>query len=67
MSITREITIWCDREGCTEWTQFNDHDSEHAKVTVARKLAGRTGWTYNSERGDWCPAHSQGREPGYLP
>lgn len=54
MSVTHEITLWCDADGCDEWIQFNDHESHHGKVSEARKLAKRAGWRWNVTLGDRC-------------
>lgn len=57
MSITHEITVWCDEPGCFRWEQFNHHDAGGSK-RVARKLAARQGWRFTPGRGDRCKEHA---------
>jgi alkylated DNA repair dioxygenase AlkB len=58
VSITKEVTVWCEHGDCSRWEQVNDYESVGGKVSEARKAVKRMGWTYNRDRGDWCPAHS---------
>ena len=51
MSWTKEITIWCDKDGCEEWEQHPN------TVEETRRILSRDGWEYTQEK-DYCPQHS---------
>lgn len=57
MSVTREITLWCDANDCYEWCQFNDFESHGGKVSPCRRVARKHGWTFSRAAGDRCPKH----------
>ena len=52
MSWSREITIWCDVDGCGAWRQ-------EAGVTVAELRRGLApdGWVHTRAGLDLCPRH----------
>jgi hypothetical protein len=58
MSVTREVTIWCD--DCLEWDQQSG-----VKVMAFRKELKEKGWTHRREDGrakDYCPTCSAKRK-----
>lgn len=53
MSITKEITIWCDYPDCPKWVQ------EPGSIASAlRRDVCRRGWTYKNGR-DYCRDHAK--------
>lgn len=53
MSVTKQITIWCDENGCANWDQISGN------VDYARNEAKRMGWsqiTRDKKRIDLCPS-----------
>lgn len=46
MSITRQVTVWC--EGCGQWEQAS------ATAKRLRKELRRKGWKSKGTK-DWCP------------
>lgn len=53
MSITREITVWCDE--CGIWERFNLDDKRCPSVARARKRLLNLGWKYLSDDDkDFC-------------
>lgn len=59
MSTSREVTVWCDDEGCGEWTYGNGDNHTNAE---ARLGARRLGWECSS-RGDFCIEHARPNLP----
>ncbi len=50
MSVTHETTIWCNGEGCVEWSQ------QSGGAAWARKVLARHGWSRGKGRAvDLCP------------
>lgn len=50
MSFTKEVVLWCDH--CGTWDRFETT----TKVSVARRLAKKGGWTRDpSNQKDFCP------------
>jgi hypothetical protein len=62
MSLTREITLWCDTEDCVEWTTLNDYESGGGKAGMARLAARGRGWQHTVADGDLCPKHAKPRK-----
>ena len=54
MSTAREVTVWCDVEGCPEW---GPQDQYATTAAEARRLARRDGWVYRNGN-DLCPQHN---------
>ena len=61
MSATKEVTLWCDADGCYEWTQLNNHESRSGSVSAARTYARRDRWTFVNGK-DFCKQHSTTRQ-----
>lgn len=57
MSYTKEVTLWCEADGCHEWLQLNNYESRGGNVAQARVYARRAHWTH-VEGKDYCKAHS---------
>lgn len=57
VSVTREITLWCDQEGCSEWIGLNNYESNGGNVAAARISARRGRWTNVGDK-DFCKQHS---------
>ncbi len=61
MSVTHEVTIWCDGDygGCGNWQQGTDG------ITQLRAQLNNAGWSVRGRgRADYCPeclAEMQGR------
>lgn len=53
MSTSKEVTVWCDGDGCHNWTHGDR--GPHATAADARKGARREGWVRADGR-DLCPA-----------
>lgn len=54
MSIRREVTLWCDAEGCCQWwIGHAEHTAERA-----RKVAAGEGWR-TIDGYDLCPEHAR--------
>lgn len=54
MSISREVTVWCDAPDCPEWGPQGDYATT---AQEARLKSRRLGWRYRDGR-DLCPAHA---------
>jgi hypothetical protein len=60
MSTAREVTVWCDVEGCPEWGPVDQYATTAAE---ARRMARSDGFVRRNGR-DLCPNHA---EPGFAP
>lgn len=49
MTWTKEVTLWCEGDGCSQWVAYGE-----SSVTETRKLARANGWKAGT-RGDKCP------------
>jgi hypothetical protein len=56
VSATTHVTIWCDCDDCSRWT---DHGRRTA--TETRRLARNLGWVRKSGQDFCCQEHSEGR------
>lgn len=55
MSITKEITFWCDCTcGCSKWEQHGGHAKDIAKLLRKR------GWLIKSNKKALCPTCKEG-------
>lgn len=53
MSLSREITIWCDADGCLELEgEFPDQNPSDVRDVLLKK-----GWRCDGD-GDFCPEHA---------
>lgn len=52
MSITVTTDVFCDGEGCSQWT--HGITGPRTAADEARKAARRAGWLI-TRRGDFCP------------
>ena len=50
MSWIKNITIWCDGDGCGEWRWGETNES----VTESRKMLKKNGWKHRNGK-DYCP------------
>ena len=57
MSYTKEVTLWCEAENCSEWLTLNNYESKGGHVGQARIYARRARWTYVDGK-DYCKIHS---------
>lgn len=58
MSTSREVTVWCDGDGCHAWTY--GADAPHRTAATARRGARAEGWVHRDGR-DLCPACGGGK------
>jgi hypothetical protein len=54
MSVTTDITVWCDHPSCMDWT-YGD-GAPQSTIREARAAAKRVGWTH-TKRFDFCREH----------
>jgi hypothetical protein len=57
MSITKQVTIWCDREGCGSFMQIDE-----SRIARARKEAWHEGWAQIGPS-DYCPTDARLENP----
>lgn len=57
MSWTKEVTLWCDAEGCGAW-----HQESSLTVDQLRRSLRPQGWAHVEGR-DLCPAHRPKAQP----
>jgi hypothetical protein len=58
MSWTKDITIWCDDEGCAQWVMS---DVVKGRTVAATRLhAASRGWVFRDGK-DLCPIHVKER------
>jgi hypothetical protein len=50
VSTSRQITVWCDVEGCSEWNQ------QSGNIRQVRKEVRKHGWALRNGK-DLCPKH----------
>jgi len=59
MSLSHEVTVWCDGEGCApRWEQGASTTAADLRLTLKRR-----GWTQEGKL-DYCPACSELRVRG---
>lgn len=57
MSWSKEVTLWCDHDGCSRFTQV-----ARKRVDNAREIARRDRRWYAPDGGpDYCPKHHPNR------
>jgi hypothetical protein len=61
LSISKEITIWCDAPDCPKWSQ-----EPGSVASTIRADKQRRGWKYRNGK-DYCPKHSPKRESKKAP
>ena len=55
MTWSKNVTLWCDGEGCDEWYQ-----ASRSRVEPAESEAERNGWTKEATDEHYCPGCSVG-------